>query len=194
MRNLTYEQNFFGPFHFLSFRSWTSIFLSSEALVDRQDSAPRSAFLTQIGTWESWPRFPWRLFLRSKGEPCSGRVSTLGRTSAGEAPKPSLWAWWGLPAAPIHCLWGPEGKSWQAVPSACDLLAEPMADFPAFPVWDGQGPCEAKLWDSSIHIWIELYLPSGISDLWGVGYNPGSRRQIPASWAQIDGCVDIRHP
>lgn len=87
------------------------------------------------------------------------------RPSAGEAPKPSLWAWWGLPAAPIHCLWGPKGKSGQVVPSACDPLAEPMADFPAFPVWDGQGPCETKLWDSSIHVWIELCLPSGSSDL-----------------------------
>lgn len=69
--------------HFVFFLSdgEPRFFLSSEALVDRQDSAPRSAFLTQIGIWESWPRFPWHLFLRSK-ESC---------VQGGSLPKSVCW-------------------------------------------------------------------------------------------------------
>ena len=161
--------NFFGLFHFLSFRSCSFWFFSFFGCSSWQTGF--SAHVSIPGTGQG----PGTLHADSPGI-CSWQAKERGVQGTSLPKAKCLLEKFqsqvsglggGCQLAPIiYRLWGLEGKSWQVVPSGCDLLAEPMADFPAFPVQEGWGPCEAKLWDSSIPTGIVLF---AIRQLWALG-------------------------
>ena len=167
--NLRYDMKFLRPISFSFFQTWLLLifFFSSDALVERQDPASSSAPLApvrgQVLSTQILLAFALKRQRREKiRKHLCLRLSICWRSSKAKCVE--LDGNCQLAPSTSHFC-GLEGKSWQVVPSECDLLAEPVASFPVFPMPEGWGPYGTVPSPTGI----EICLQSGSWELWGMG-------------------------